>query len=212
MLAALVGCAPYVAPAAGEGFLTTPFRSQIPELEPPAPPVRRASRRPPALALARIDPPLEKMITAKLAPGEKAAAPGLAPAALVEGSLRLRGVRFGTDGDVASLYEYMRLEQALVPASAARTGDVLFFQVASEACADHAGVVEAVDSGGRITFREVRGGTVRTSYVHPAEPSLRRGSDGRIMNTFLRPRRTDDPPAARYFAGEMLCAVGRVRR
>jgi hypothetical protein len=200
-----------VTPAAETAFLATPFRDLVPELEPPQPPVSRR-RRLPALSLARVEPPVEKFVSAKLAPGERSAAPGLAPAALVEGSLRLRGVRFGTDGDVATLYEYMRREQALVAPSAARAGDVVFFQIDAVSCADHAGVVEAVDAGGRITFREVRGGTVRTSYVHPADRSSRRASDGRVLNTFLRPRRTDDPPTARYFAGEMLCAVGRVRR
>src|SRR5688572_16489624 len=118
-LAALLGgCAPYVASAAGDGFFAAPFRTLVPELDPPAPPVQRArgKGRGTSLATARLDPPVDKLVSAKLAPGERPPAPGLAPAALVEGSLRLRGARFGTDGDVASLYKYMRMEQALVPA------------------------------------------------------------------------------------------------
>jgi hypothetical protein len=31
-----------------------------------------------------------------------------------------------------------------------------------------------------------------------------------VLNSFLRPKRIDEPPGARHFAGEMLCAVARV--
>lgn len=211
------GCASYLVPAASEGFFESPFRTIAREAPPAvAAPARRAG---PALASttrarstrSARELPLDKF-TVPPTPEAQAIAGSLEPAALVEGALRSRGARFGTDGQVASLYAYMRREQALVAPRAARPGDVLFFAIAGPTCADHTGVVEAVDEIGRITFREVRGGQVRTSYVHPGDPTARRWSDGRVVNSFLRPRRTDDPPEARYFAGEMLCAVGRVRR
>jgi hypothetical protein len=209
--AAGAGCAPYVAPAASTGsFFTSPFRALAPEAETkigPAPRRSRAARikePPPEAPVAASDAPLPPSVLGD-GPG------GLRPAAMVESALQRRGVRFGTDGSVGALYAYMRLEQVLIPARAARAGDVVFFNIEADACADHAGVVESVEDG-RIAFREVRDGQVRTSYVDPRQPSARRGPDGRIRNSFLRPRRTDDPPAARYFAGEMLCAVGRVRR
>jgi hypothetical protein len=219
------GCAPYLAPAAStSGFFSSPFRALAPEAEAevhaklgPAPKKARASARavvaapPPVLAVtgAGPDAPLPPSVLGDPPPP----APSLKPAAMVEGTLRKRGVRFGTDGTVSSLFTYMRIEQALVPPRSARAGDVLFFNITGDGgdCADHAGVVEAVEDG-RIAFKEVRDGQVRTSYVDPLQPSLRRSPDGRIINSFLRPRRTDDPPEARYFAGEMLCAVGRVRR
>jgi hypothetical protein len=197
-------CTNYLAPAAGAGFFTSPFRTLPPEihakLERPTPAPKKLARGPrlPTAAIAAVA--VEEVEAA------------LAPAALVEGRLRQRGVRFGTDGSVASLFTYMRLEQALVAPQSARAGDVVFFNIEGSGCADHVGVVESVDETGRITFREARQGTVRTSYVHPGDPAVRRGPDGRIYNTFLRARRTDDPPDARYFAGEMLCAVGRARR
>ncbi|HEY0709430.1 MAG TPA: CHAP domain-containing protein [Polyangia bacterium] len=210
------GCATYLVPAAHEDFFESPFRTLAREAAPPAAAPTRRQR--PALALASREKsprsprelPLEKFTAPPTGAGEGDAS--LQPAGLVEGALREKGVRFGTDGQVASLYAYMRREQAFVSARAARPGDVLFFAISGPTCADHTGVVEAVDDIGRITFREVRGGQVRTSYVHPGDPTARRWSDGRVVNSFLRPRRTDDPPAARYFAGEMLCAVGRVRR
>ena len=76
-------------------------------------------------------------------------------------------------------------------------------------CADRAGIVESVGAGGRITFVEAQGGRVRRSFVDPAHPSSRRDARGEILNSFLRPIRIDDPPGARYFAGEMLCGVAR---
>jgi hypothetical protein len=69
-------------------------------------------------------------------------------------------------------------------------------------------LVDLVDSGGRIIFREWRAGSARRSYVHPGQPRTRR-QGALVLNTFLRIKLPDDPPATRYFAGELLCAVVR---
>jgi hypothetical protein len=168
------------------------------------PPIFRTSfgASPPALAA-------EKSAGQPFRPGRPSGTPG--PAELVERSLRSRGVRFGTDGTPTALYAYVRFSHELVPPAHARPGDLLFFDLEGEGCGDHVGLVEAVDDEGRITFKESRAGQIRRSFVAPAAPSVRRSNDGRILNTFLRSKRIDDPPDARYFAGEMLCAVGRVR-
>jgi hypothetical protein len=129
----------------------------------------------------------------------------------VEMELKDRGLRFGTDGTVATLFEFVRSRHGLVAPAQTRSGDVLFFDVSGRSrCGDHAGVVDEVDAAGRITFRESRGGLVRLSYAHPGQPSRRRALDGRVINTFLRIRRADDPAGSRYLAGDLLCAVGRV--
>jgi hypothetical protein len=131
--------------------------------------------------------------------------------AWVEGELKDRGLRFGTDGTVASLYTYVRLRHGLVPPATARPGDVVFFDLGGRSrCGDHAGVVDGVDPTGRIAFRESRGGLVRLSYAHPRQPSVRRAVDGRVLNTFLRIRRAEDVPGGRYLAGSLLCGVGRI--
>lgn len=130
-------------------------------------------------------------------------------AGLVEKSLHARGIRFGTDGTSLALYAFVsgRFEQ--IPADQARAGDVVFFDLGS-GCGGHAGLVEVADADGRLGFREWRDGSTRHSYVTPRAPVLRRDDAGRIMNTFLRPKRIDDPPTAAYFAGEMLCGVFHV--
>jgi hypothetical protein len=139
--------------------------------------------------------------------------PAEAPSAgeYVEGALRAQGIVFGTDGRPESLYAYMRHSQRLVAPEKVRAGDVLFFDL-GRGCGTHVGLVELVDTRGRVSFRESRDGRVRSSFVHPRERTARRDASGQVLNTFLRPKRIDDPPETRYFAGELLCAVGRVHR
>jgi hypothetical protein len=130
-------------------------------------------------------------------------------ATLVEESLHARGVRFGTDGTVPALFAFMREQFPQVQADQARGGDVLFFDVGA-GCGAHVGLVETAESGSRIGFREWRDGSSRHSFVTPHDPYLRRDGRGRIMNTFLRPKRIEDPADTTYFASEMLCAAFRV--
>jgi hypothetical protein len=135
--------------------------------------------------------------------------PKRSAATLVEESLHARGVRFGTDGSVPALFAFMREQFARVPADQTHGGDVLFFDLGS-GCGAHVGLVETAEPSGRIGFREWRDGSTRHSYVTPRDPYLRRDTRGRILNTFLRPKRIDDPADTTYFASEMLCAVFRV--
>jgi len=137
-------------------------------------------------------------------------------AAFVERALHDAGFRFGTDGSTRALWGYLRSAHRLVGAPEARPGDILFFDTRGVAprpeCADRTGIVESVGASGRITFVEAQRGGVRRSFVDPAHPSARRDARGEILNSFLRPIRIDDPPGARYFAGEMLCGVARTTR
>jgi hypothetical protein len=135
---------------------------------------------------------------------------GVPSVALVERALHARGFRFGTDGTIGALHGYLVDNGRPVSPEKARPGDVVFFDLGGGGCQDHVGLAENVDPDGRITFREARDGQVRTSYARAGEPCARRDDQGRILNTFLRPKRPDDPPETRYFAGELLCAVLRL--
>lgn len=130
-------------------------------------------------------------------------------AALVEESLHARGIRFGTDGSVFSLFAFVQGDFARIPADQARDGDVVFFDTGT-GCGGHVGVVESAEASGRLGFREWRDGSSRHSFVTPKSPILRRDEQGRILNTFLRTKHMEDPAETPYFAGEMLCAVFRI--
>lgn len=134
----------------------------------------------------------------------------------VERALRRQGFRFGTDGSTRALWGYLRNAHSVIAPSAARPGDVLFFDTGStdeapgcDYATDHAALVTDVDPSGRLTFLEARAGKIRTSFADPAHPTLRRSATGEIANTFLRPKAIDDPPGTRYFAGDLLCGAAR---
>ena len=136
--------------------------------------------------------------------------------AMVVERIRTAGFRFGTDGTPGALWGYMRTSHELVDPREARAGDVVFFDTRGRdedelSCSDRVGLVESVDSGGRITFLESRNGQLYRGYVDPRLPLARRDERGEIANSFLRPKRLSDPDGTRYFAGEMLCGVARVR-
>jgi len=131
------------------------------------------------------------------------------PASPVEESLRARGVRFGTDGSAPALFAFVREHFPEVALENTGRGDVLFFDMGS-GCGGHTGLVETIEPGGRIGFRERRDGDSRHSYVTPRTPHARRDGQGRILNTFLRPKRMDDNPGTGYFAGDLLCAIFHV--
>jgi hypothetical protein len=139
-------------------------------------------------------------------------------AALVVGQIQAAGYRFGTDGSPGALWGYMRTSHRLIDPDEARPGDVLFFDTRRRAdqgppsCADRVALVEAIEDGGRINFVELRDGHYQRGYLHPRFPLARRDEWGRVINTFLRAKHIDDPQGTRYFAGEMLCGVARIRR
>ncbi len=142
--------------------------------------------------------------------------PGDETSAIVIERIHAAGFRFGTDGTPGALWGYMRTSHELVDPREARAGDVVFFDTRSRGeedldCADRVGLVESVDGGGRITFLEARGGQLYRGFVDPHQPLARRDDSGEIVNSFLRPKRLSDPDGTRYFAGEMLCGVARVR-
>ena len=65
------------------------------------------------------------------------------------------------------------------------------------------GIVERVGEGGEVGFRYRRGDRSLRGVLNLRRPDVRR-QGGRILNSYLRVRRRDDPPDARYLAGELL--------
>ncbi len=102
-----------------------------------------------------------------------------------------------------------RADGRRIAPSEARAGDMLVF-------AEAPGVprrawVRARKARGVIEALAVTRGAVRRIVVDPAHPDARRRG-GHIVNTFLRARRPDDDPGARYLAGQLLIEVRRPTR
>jgi len=135
----------------------------------------------------------------------------------VVAALQQAGLRFGTDGTVPSLWQYLKNAHPEIPATAARPGDVLIFRVAPVAggeenpcdVPDDAAIVSEVDGSGRISFVEARHGRTVFNYLDPQHPRTRRDDEGQVRNSFLRVAHPGDPTAAPLLAGEMLCGVAR---
>ena len=137
---------------------------------------------------------------------------------LAERALHDAGLRFGTDGSTRALWGYLRLSHDLVPPAERPPGRRRCSSTrARPATASPTATTPPTTSAwsrrvapdGRIVFVEARGGRVRAASSTPRARRLRRNAGGDIANSFLRAKAVDDPPGARYFAGEMLCGVAR---
>ena len=135
----------------------------------------------------------------------------------VVAALQQAGLRFGTDGTVPALWQYLKNAHPEIPARAARPGDVLVFRVAPVAgrdedpcdSPDDVAIVSEVDGSGRISFVEARHGRTVFNYLDPLHPRTRRDDGGQVRNSFLRVAHPGDPVTAPLLAGEMLCGVAR---
>jgi len=112
----------------------------------------------------------------------------------------------------------MRTSHRLIDPEDARPGDVVFFDTRRRTddgpprCADRVALVEGVDTSGRISFVELRDGRYQRGYLQPRFPLRRRDETGQVVNSFLRAKHISDADGTRYFAGEMLCGLARMRR
>jgi hypothetical protein len=92
-------------------------------------------------------------------------------------------------------------EQSARLLEAPQPGDLLLFKPSAEVpavCVVRRQLAQGVLEAGCVTRKAVR--WVR---VAPARPGVRR-SGATILNTFLRPRRAEDPAGTGYLAGQLL--------
>jgi len=72
------------------------------------------------------------------------------------------------------------------------------------------GVVTSVRSDGTVEFIFSRGGVVRRGFLNTSFRGRRRDAQGRILNTFVRPFKSGDPPSQKYLAGELVTGYLRL--
>ena len=73
------------------------------------------------------------------------------------------------------------------------------------------GAVTSVRADGTVEFVYLLGDVARRGYVNPRQPSDRRDSAGRALNTFVRPWSAKDPADQQYLAGELLTGFVSLR-
>lgn len=89
---------------------------------------------------------------------------------------------------------------------APRPGEVVFFAQSVRPLA--AGLIEKVE-GERLTFVHAARGRIRRGVCDLAHPGARRDRRGRVVNSYLLPRRDDDLPGTRYLCGELVLGYAR---
>jgi hypothetical protein len=137
------------------------------------------------------------------------------------GQRTVGGQKADDRGLVRAVFEPLRLDSAPERAGtataaaararprkgSARIGDlVLFSRAGPTGAAERVAIVRRVHSDGGLDAAYVTRGAVRLIRVHPEQPGIRRAGT-RILNTFIRRKTRNDPPGARYLAGQMLQGV-----
>ncbi len=141
--------------------------------------------------------------------------------ALIQRALQALDGKRGLDGDAAlvrAAFAETRLDaapdafasvQTLRERSRPRRGrprpaDLVFF--AGVDFGPRVGLVTRVLRGGVVEAMFIARGAVRRIRFDVRRPDERR-VDGNIVNTFVRPKRRDDPPGTAYLAGQLVDSV-----
>ncbi len=127
----------------------------------------------------------------------------------------INGNPYGHRSLVRAIFSYINNKGEIYREKNPRPGDIVFFSnTYKEYGANeltHVGIVENVDTDGTITFihRSSRG--IVEDSMNTIHPSTRENpKNSKILNAYLRRKRRDDPPNAKYLAGELFEAYGRI--
>ena len=236
---ALIGIAPAPdAPGAAslEGVtrarIVAAARARAARADPPAGADAAARADPPAggAAAARADPPAGADAAARAEPpaGGAAADPaaraaadaaaGEAAAAFVREILAAAGLTLAPPGAGAGALARLRAglgaRGAVYRDHLPWAGDLVFLRgtvAGAGAAPTHVAVVVEVALDGTVSALGWRDGAPRRDRLNPYHPTRRR-LDGRIVNSYVRTIRPDDPPGTRYLAGELLDAFADASR
>lgn len=117
---------------------------------------------------------------------------------------------------VRLIHHYVASRGRLHRGPAARPGDLVFFHDTWDRNGDgrlndpltHVGIVERVEADGTVLFisRVSRG--VQRYRMNLAAPHTHRAPDGRVLNDYMRRKRSSDPSRTRYLSGELFAGFG----
>jgi hypothetical protein len=72
----------------------------------------------------------------------------------------------------------------------------------------HVGIVESVERNGTVVFISRVTNAIERYRMNLREPNATRASDGRLLNDYLRRRRSGDPLETGYLTGQLFAGFG----
>jgi hypothetical protein len=119
---------------------------------------------------------------------------------------------------VRLIYEHVRAYGRIHHGPTVRPGDLVFFDNTWDVNADgmlndpltHVGIVEGVEQNGTVVFISRVSNAIERYRMNLREPNAMRASDGRLLNDYLRRKKSDDLLATGYLTGQLFAGFGRL--
>ncbi len=136
---------------------------------------------------------------------------------LVHGIDLYDGVDAGRNvNGVRLIYEHVRDQGRIHAGPVVHPGDLVFFDNTWDYNGDgeandpltHVGIVERVEFDGTIVFISRVSEAIERYRMNLARPHIHQTGDGRILNDYMRRKRSSDGDGTRYLTGELFAAFG----
>ncbi len=126
----------------------------------------------------------------------------------------------GADGSTANgvrlIYNHIRRYGTLHRTPTPSPGDLVFFDNTWDFNGDgrlndpltHVGIVERIGSDGTVTFISRVASAIERYRMNLTHPHVHKTTDGRILNDYIRRKRSSDPPGTRHLTGELFASFG----
>jgi hypothetical protein len=120
---------------------------------------------------------------------------------------------------VRIIYEHVRAYGRLHHGPTVRPGDLVFFDNTWDVNQDgilndsltHVGIVEAVEQNGTVVFISRVSNAIERYRMNLREPNAIRTADGRLLNDYLRRKKSGDPSATGYLTGQLFAGFGTLQ-
>jgi hypothetical protein len=117
---------------------------------------------------------------------------------------------------VRLIYEHVRHQGRIHAGPVVHPGDLVFFDNTWDYNGDgrvndpltHVGIVEQIESDGTIIFISRVSEAIERYRMNLASPHIHQTTDGRILNDYMRRKRSSDEDGTRYLTGELFAAFG----
>jgi len=122
----------------------------------------------------------------------------------------------GQANGVRLIYEHVRKHGRIHFGPAVRPGDLVFFDNTWDFNEDgmlndpltHVGIVEEVERDGTVVFISRVSNAIERYRMNLRAPNAVRSVDGRVLNDYLRRKKTGDWHATRYLTGQLFAGFG----